>query len=125
LSEGERDIHGTQHVVGPGDEPLELPIILPVLPVRDVVVYPGVTVPLAIGRRKSLAALDEAGNNGFLLVVTQRDPTTDDPGVDDLFPIGTIVRIMRIIDARREGKQALVVGVARARLGTIVSWPSV
>jgi ATP-dependent Lon protease len=121
LSEGERDIQGTQHVVGPGDEHVELPIILPVLPVRDVVVYPGVTVPLAIGRRKSLAALDEAGNSGFLLVVTQRDPTTDDPGVDDLFPVGTIVRIMRIIDARREGKQALVVGVARARLGTIVA----
>ena len=119
LSDRERDVAATQHIIGPGDEHLELPIVLPVLPVRDVVVYPGVTVPLAIGRRRSLAALEQAGPEGFLLVLTQRDPATEDPDLGDLYPIGTIVRVMRIIDARREGKQALVVGVARARLGTL------
>ncbi len=98
----------------PGAEVLEVPAILPVLPVRDVVVYPGVTMPLAIGRVRSLAALDEAGQDGYLLVVSQRDPMTENPGVDDLHDVGTIVRVMRIIDARREGKQALVVGLARA-----------
>jgi len=110
-----------QIIEGAGEEQIEVPSILPVLPVRDVVVYPGVTVPLAIGRRKSLAALDEAGQGGFLIVATQRDPATEDPGPEDLHPIGTIVRVMRVIDARREGKQALVVGAARVRLGDVVA----
>ncbi len=106
----------------PGAEVLEIPAVLPVLPVRDVVVYPGVTMPLAIGRARSLAALDEAGQDGYLLVVSQRDPLTENPGLQDLYEVGTIVRVMRIIDARREGKQALVVGVARAVMTRTVAW---
>jgi len=111
----------TQTVVAIDGSELELPEVLPVLPVRDVVLYPGVTHPLAIGRAKSLEALDAAGSEGFLLVLTQRDAATEDPAPDDLYPIGTICRVLRIIDARREGKQALVVGVARARRGALVS----
>jgi len=106
----------------PGSEVLEIPAVLPVLPVRDVVVYPGVTMPLAIGRPRSLAALDEAGQDGFMLVVSQHDPNTETPGLEDLYEVGTIVRVMRIIDARREGKQALVVGVARAVMTRTVAW---
>ena len=109
-----------------GDEEVFVPSAVPVLPVRDVVVYPGVTVPLAIGRAKSLVALEAAGQEGFMLVVTQRDPQTENPTLDDLHPIGTIVRVMRIIDARREGKQALVVGIARARMGrTLATEPTI
>jgi len=108
-------------VVGPGDEIFEIPAVLPMLPVRDVVVFPGVTVPLAIGRRKSLAALHHAGHDGFMLLVTQRDPDLQDPTLDDVHHVGTIVRVLRIIDARGEGKQALVAGIARARVGDPVS----
>jgi ATP-dependent Lon protease len=106
----------------PGADFVEVPALLPVLPVRDVVVFPGVTMPLAIGRTRSLAALEEAGQDGYLLVVSQRDPLTENPGIDDLYEIGTIVRVMRIIDARREGKQALVVGLARAVMTRTVAW---
>ena len=106
----------------PGEEIVEVPAVLPVLPVRDVVVYPGVTMPLAIGRPRSLAALDEAGQDGFMLVLSQRDPMTENPGLEDLHEVGTIVRVMRIIDARREGKQALVVGLARAVMTRTVAW---
>ena len=60
-------------------EQVEIPTLLPLLPVRDVVVFPGVTFPLSIGRTKSLAALDQAGEGGFLIVATQRDPATEDP----------------------------------------------
>ena len=100
-----------------GQERVQVPRILPVLPVRDVVIYPGVTVPLAIGRPRSLAALEAAGPSGFLIVATQRDPATEEPGIDDLHPVACVVRIVRIIDAKRDGKQAVVVGVARTRLG--------
>ncbi len=104
----------TQLVVG--GETVEIPTTLPVLPVRDVVVFPGVTVPLAIGREKSLAALEQATESGFLIVASQRDPANEDPQIDDLFPVGCVVRVIRIIDARRHGKQAIVVGVVRTRL---------
>ena len=104
-------------LLGAGEERVEVPAILPVLPVRDLVVFPGVTVPLSVGRAKSLAALERAGTGGFLIVATQRDAGVEDPGVDDLHPIGCVARVMRVIDARRESKQAIVVGVARTRLG--------
>jgi ATP-dependent Lon protease len=106
----------------PGADFVEVPAVLPVLPVRDVVVFPGVTMPLAIGRTRSLAALEEAGQDGYLLVVSQRDPLTENPAIDELHEVGTIVRVMRIIDARREGKQALVVGLARAVMTRTVAW---
>ncbi len=101
-----------------GDEVLDIPAVLPVLPVRDAVVFPGVTAPLAVGRPRSLSALDVAGQGGFLVVATQRDPSLDEPGISDLYPVACIVRVVRLIDARREGKQAIVVGVARTRMGT-------
>ncbi len=108
-------------ISGPGDEEFNVPSVLPMLPVRDVVVYPGVTVPLAIGRRKSLAALAQAGHDGYMLLVTQHDAELQDPTIDDVYRVGTIVRVLRIIDARGEGKQALVAGISRAKLGREVS----
>ncbi|MFP6608239.1 MAG: endopeptidase La [Myxococcota bacterium] len=107
----------TRSVRGPTGENLEVPAELPVLPLRDVVVYPGVTAPLTIGRARSIAALEEATSHGYLLAATQRDPSTEEPGPPDLHRVGCIVRLMRVLDSRDEGKQALVVGVARADLG--------
>jgi len=104
-------------VIGVGGERLEIPEILPLLPVRDAVVFPGVTRPLAIGRPRSLSALGEAGQGGFLVIASQRDPEQEEPGIADLWPVGCIVRVARIIDARGDGKQAIVVGVVRVRLG--------
>ncbi len=104
-----------------GQESVEIPAILPVLPVRDVVVFPGVTVPLAIGREKSLAALEQATESGFMIVASQRDPSTEDPSYDQLYPVGCVVRVIRIIDARGHGKQAIVVGLARTRLSPPVA----
>jgi ATP-dependent Lon protease len=105
-----------QRLLSIGEEEVRVPTVLPVLPVRDVVVFPGVTVPLAIGRPRSLAALDRAGRGGFMIVATQRDPATEEPECEDLFPVACVVRVMRIIDARRDGKQAIVVGVVRTAL---------
>jgi ATP-dependent Lon protease len=101
-------------------ERVEIPTLLPLLPVRDVVIFPGVTFPLSIGRTKSLAALERAGEGGFMLVATQRDATTEDPSEQELFPVACVVRVLRVIDSRLGGKQAIVVGVVRARLGAPV-----
>ncbi len=105
----------TERIPIPGGEALEIPRSLPVLPVRDAVVFPGMNVPLSVGRARSLAALEEAGDGGFLLVATQRDPKTEDPSLDQLHPVASVARVLRVVDARQGAKQALVVGVVRAR----------
>jgi ATP-dependent Lon protease len=105
------------HRVAIGTESVEIPGILPVLPVRDAVVFPGTTVPLSIGRARSLAALEEAGPTGLLLVATQREPKQEEPGIEDLHPVATVAKIIRVTDARQNAKQAIVVGVLRARFG--------
>jgi ATP-dependent Lon protease len=107
-------------VIGAGGERLELPDVMPLLPVRDAVVFPGVTRPLAIGRPKSLAALSRAGQGGFLVIASQREAETEDPKLSDLYPVACVVRVARVIDARGDGKQAIVVGVARAGLAEAV-----
>jgi ATP-dependent Lon protease len=104
-----------------GDEHLEVPAELPVLPVRDAVVFPGMTVPLAIGRPRSLAALEQAGQGGFLLIATQRDAAIEEPDLPDLHPIACVARVVRTADARRDGKQAIVLGLVRARLREVVA----
>ena len=100
-----------------GAERVDVPSVLPVLPVRNVVVFPGVTAPLIVGRPRSLAALESAGQGGLLLVATQRDPSTDDPRPEDLQPLGCIARLARVVGARGDERHAIVVGVARARFG--------
>jgi len=95
--------------------------VLPLLPVRDIIIFPGVTVPLTVGRQKSIAALDATGTNGVMLVATQRNASIEEPSPDDLFDVATLVKVLRVVDARHEGKQALVVGIARVDLGEYVS----
>ncbi len=97
------------------NETLEIPRLLPVLPVRDAVVFPGMNVPLSVGRRRSLAALEAAGDSGLLVVATQRDAQTEDPSVDQLVPVACIARVLRVVSARQSTRQALVVGLVRTR----------
>jgi len=121
VSKPQEPVPNSLEVLDPAGESLQVPSVLPLLPVRDIIIFPGVTVPLTVGRLKSIAALERTGTNGFMLVVTQRNASTEEPSVDDLFEVGTLVKVLRIVDARHEGKQALVVGIARVELGEIVS----
>ena len=103
-------------IVVVGNERVRVPAELPILPVRDAVVFPGMNVPLSVGRTRSLAALEEAGDGGFLVVATQKSPETEEPTLGDLHPIACIARIVRVVDARGQARQALVLGLARTRL---------
>ena len=68
--------------------------ILPLLPLRDVVVYPQIVQPLFVGRPKSIKALEVAMSAGKqVLLVAQRNPTDDDPSTRDIFEIGTVARV--------------------------------
>ena len=66
-------------------------IEIPVLPLRDVVVYPHMVIPLFVGREKSIHCLEAAMNdNKQIMLVAQKDASTDEPGVNDLFSVGTV-----------------------------------
>ncbi len=82
--------------------------VLIILPVRNTVVFPGAVIPLTIGRKISLSAAEEASRSGRRIgLVMQRDPTIDEPTGSDLYPVGTIARIVRYFTSR-DGTQHVV-----------------
>jgi ATP-dependent Lon protease len=89
---------------------------LPVLPLRDVVVYPHMVIPLFVGREKSMKALEAAmaGNRQILLVAQQR-PETDDPAAGDLYDIGTVASLLQLLKLPDGTVKVLVEGQSRAR----------
>src|SRR5574338_1269836 len=98
-------------------ERFQVPDRLPVLPLRDVVVFPYVVMPLIIGRSQSLAAVDAAANDGnVVLVVAQRNADEQDPGAGDLFRIGVVARLMQVVRLPNGTTKILVEGIARARV---------
>ncbi|MDD4700782.1 MAG: endopeptidase La [Desulfovibrio sp.] len=94
-----------------------IPDTLPVLPVRDVVIFNYMILPLFIGREKSVQAVDAALKNGrHLLVCAQKEESTEDPGPDDLYEVGTVVQVMRMLKMPDSRVKILVQGVSRARV---------
>jgi ATP-dependent Lon protease len=90
--------------------------VLPVLPLKNTVVYPEIVVPLAVGRAKSLAAIKAAADAGStLLTVAQRDASLEDPNREQLHDVGTLVTIKRV-ERREGGAQVIVQGVGRVRI---------
>src|SRR5438128_222928 len=78
--------------------PVVAPLTLPVLPLRDVVVYPYMVIPLFVGRGKSIKSLEAALNtNKEVLLIAQRNPEVDDPKREDLYNIGTIATILQLL----------------------------
>jgi len=99
------------------DEVIEVPEMLPVLPLRDVVIFPGMITPLLVGRRKSLASLDEAmKKDRLMLVVTQKDINVDDPSADELYKMGTVVKILQVMRLVEGTMRILVEGLSRAEI---------
>ena len=94
-----------------------MPPHIPLLPVRDVVVYPFMILPLFVGRDKSIRAVDEAlSRERLILLVAQRDAEAEDPGPEDLYPVGTVAMIMRMLKMPDGRVKILVQGVSRARI---------
>jgi ATP-dependent Lon protease len=96
--------------------PARLPDVLPVLPLRGVVAFPGAILPLTIGRERSLRLIDDAMRaNRLVALVAQADPEVEDAGPDDLRPVGTAARIVQL--ARGEAAiRILAQGLERIRL---------
>ncbi|MES2359368.1 MAG: endopeptidase La [Gemmatimonadota bacterium] len=94
---------------------------LPVLALRDVVFFPNVIMPLLIGRKSSLGALDEAGlGSGDVLLVAQRDASDEEPGGPDLFRTGVIARVIQLSRLPNGSSKVLLEGRERARVTRFV-----
>ncbi|MBT7947662.1 endopeptidase La [Porticoccaceae bacterium] len=88
--------------------------VLPLLPLRDVVVYPHMVVPLFVGRQKSILALESAMEaDKQIVLVAQKDPSEDDPGVDDVYQVGTLATILQMLKLPDGTLKVLVEGLGR------------
>ncbi len=96
----------------------QVPLSLPVLPIRNAVLYPSVSMPLVVGRGKSLKAIEIAENSSSLIiVVAQHNLTPGDPEPKDLYRVGTLCRLESVSNAELGSRQVVVTGLSRYRIG--------
>ena len=92
-------------------------MILPLVPLRDVVIFPGVVTPLFVGRDKSINALQKAmSDDKSVMLVAQKDPNKEDPSLKDLYSIGTVSTILQLIKLPDGTYKVLVEGIKRASI---------
>ena len=78
---------------------MNIPDVLPILPLRNTVLFPGVVIPITVGRDKSLRLVQEVyKKNKILGAVAQKDGTIEDPELDDLYRVGTVAQILKILE---------------------------
>src|SRR5437763_337366 len=113
----ERNAEGTVVKLGGNGQQVTIPSTLPVLPIRNIVVFPGTVMPLNVGRPKSKALLDEVMPGEKVIgVVTQRNADTEDPKMEDLHQVGCACMILKLFKLP-DGNQSIIVhGLARFRL---------
>jgi ATP-dependent Lon protease len=89
----------------------------PVLPLRDIVVFPHMIVPLFVGREKSIRALEEVvKNDGLIVLATQKNAADDDPATKDIFEIGTLASVLQLLKLPDGTVKVLVEGISRGRI---------
>ena len=102
------------------DQQLQIPNELPVLPLRDIVIYPFMIVPLFVSREKSIRAVDEAlAENRMILLASQKDLDKEEPTAEDLYSVGTVAVIMRMLKLP-DGRIRILVQDLRARISKSV-----
>jgi ATP-dependent Lon protease len=98
----------------------ELPPVLPILPLRNIVLFPDTVIPIPVRREKSIQLLNEAYKSNKLIgTVTQKDAKVEDPGRSDLYEIGTLGRVVKIIEMPNGPVTAIIQGVRRFNLVSV------
>ncbi len=111
-----------KEVTAEREHELPIPDILPVLPLKDVVVFPFIILPLSVSREKSITAVDAAlAEQRIIMLVAQRDAQSETPRPDELFPVGTVAAIMRMLKLPDGRIRLLVQGLSRARVDSFLS----
>src|SRR3989442_6683185 len=89
----------------------------PVLPLRDIVVFPHMIVPLFVGREKSIRALEEVmRNDTFILLATQKNASDDDPATDAIYEVGTLASVLQLLKLPDGTVKVLVEGAERTKI---------
>jgi ATP-dependent Lon protease len=103
-------------------EKIVIPAEIPLLPLRNTVLFPGVVIPITVGRDKSIKAIEEAYKTDKLVgVLSQKDSNIEDPGVNDLVGVGTVAKIVKLIKMPDGGTTAILQGKKRFQLLRISS----
>jgi ATP-dependent Lon protease len=105
-----------EKINGIPDEQIKIPEMLPVLPIRDIVIFPFMIIPLSVARDRSIKAVDQAlTEQRLILLLAQKSVDQDDPKSEDLYPVGTVATIMRLLKLPDGRVRILVQGLARAK----------
>src|SRR4029079_12602331 len=96
---------------------------LPVLPIRNAVLFPGAVAPFDVGREKSVALVEDIDNlpGPVIAIFAQRDPSTDDPGQEDLYPVGVAARVLKALKHSSGNYSLILQGLLRARMEGVTS----
>ena len=99
---------------------IEVPAVLPILPLRNTVLFPGVVMPITVGRQKSLLLVREAyAGNRLIGTIAQKDGQVEDPEITDLFQVGTMAEILKILEMPDGSTSVIIQGKRRFRIGAI------
>lgn len=99
---------------------MQIPAELPVLPLRDIVIYPFMIVPLFVSRDRSIRAVEKAlGDNRMILLVSQKDVNKEEPSQEDLYEVGTVAIIMRMLKLPDGRIRILIQGLSRCRVDSV------
>ena len=99
----------------------DIPAVLPILPLRNSVFFPGGVLPLAVGRAKTIALIKDAVRDEQVIgVVTQRKAEEEDPGAADLYPVGTVARVVKLLKMGEDNYSLVVQGLARFKVLELV-----
>src|SRR5512132_1352648 len=96
---------------------------LPVLPIRNAVLFPGAVAPFDVGREKSVALVEDVDNlpGPVIAIFAQRDPSTDDPGAEDLYPVGCAARVLKALKHSSGNYSLILQGVTRIRMDHVLT----
>jgi ATP-dependent Lon protease len=104
-------------IIEEDEKGLDIPDTLPLLAVRDVVIFTDMLLPLYVAREKSVRAVEDAvGRDGFLFLATQKDPGIENPDIEEIFSIGTVGRVLRMLKLPDGKAKVLVQGIAKAKI---------
>ncbi len=115
---GETDRDDLISIIEEQDDPPVIPELLPLLPIRDVVIFTDMVLPLFIGREKSIHAVEEAmaRSDKYLMLATQKNPADEMPSPDDIYRVGTVAKILRTLRLPEGHLKILVQGIIKAKI---------
>lgn len=120
MSKSDQESNNNEPVIVTEEE-LKIPEQLPLLPIRDVVVYPFMIIPLFVGREASIKAVDKAlAGDRMIMLATQHDIGDEEPSPDKIYQVGTVAMIMRMLKLPDGRVKILVQGLVKARIGEYV-----